>query len=152
MYNAYGESVMPPKLSARKPRCFLVLATAPEGHSPSLANEEFNAFVADNALPLVLFHDHFIGLPGGVAVFYVATTEERDALLEDRHLLNWKVQRYPLIFSRNPAAFDEQIAFTLKAYRGANWEELQRQERPSYGDAMQEAQTALELDEKEAGG
>ena len=50
----------------------------------------------------------------------------------------------PLIFSRNPAAFDEQIAFTLSAYRGEDWERLQREERPTYGDPRREAETAEE--------
>ena len=40
--------------------------------------------------------------------------------------------------------FDAQIAFTLKAYRGVDWEVLQKQERPSYGNANHEAETAEE--------
>ena len=51
---------------------------------------------------------------------------------------------HPLIFSRSPAAFDEQIAFTLRAYWGGDWELLQKEERPSYGDPRLEAETAVE--------
>ncbi len=36
----------------------------------------------DRALPLVLYHDHFLGQPGGMILFYVVSTEERDALNE----------------------------------------------------------------------
>ena len=50
----------------------------------------------------------------------------------------------PLIFSRSPSAFDEQIAFTLRAYRGVNWESLQKEQRPSFGNASREAETAEE--------
>jgi hypothetical protein len=41
-------------------------------------------------------------------------------------------------------AFDEQIAFTLKAYRGIDWEGLQKEQRPSYGRPSREAETAQE--------
>ena len=50
----------------------------------------------------------------------------------------------PLIFSRSPSVFDEQIAFTLRAYRGANWETLQKEQRPSFGNPGREAETAEE--------
>ena len=50
----------------------------------------------------------------------------------------------PLIFSYNPAAFDEQIAYTLKSYRDTDWETLRRAERPSYSDPRAEAETAEE--------
>lgn len=74
------------KIKTRIPRCYLVYALAPEGFSASDANRRFNDFVADKDLPLAVFHDHFIGHPGGVALFAVSTPAERDALLETRHL------------------------------------------------------------------
>jgi len=49
-----------------------------------------------------------------------------------------------LIFSFSPAAFDEQIAFPLKAYRGVDWGRLQKEQRPSYGNPGIEAETAEE--------
>ncbi len=127
-----------------KPRCFLVYALAPEGMSPAEANRQLNAFVADEKLPLVLFHDHFIGQPGGIAVFFVETAEERKALTGCRSLEGWHIEIRPLIFSYNPAAFDEQIAYTLRQYRGRDWEELQREKRPAYGNPAREAETATE--------
>lgn len=62
----------------KKPRCFLVYALAPEGLSPAQVNQIFNAYIGDRSLPLVLFHDHFIGQLGGMAIFYAETGEESD--------------------------------------------------------------------------
>jgi hypothetical protein len=127
-----------------KPRCYLVYALAPESLPAADANRIFNAFIADRRLPLVVFHDHFIGRAGGVAIFYIEDERGRDALLEQRHLHGWHIEYRPMIFSSSPAAFDEQIAFTLKAYRGINWEILQKEKRPRYGDPSREAETADE--------
>ena len=128
----------------QKPRCFLVYALAPHDMTAAQANRIFNAFVGDRNLPLVVYHDHFIGQPGGLAIFYVDKPETRDALLDQKHLAGWRVEVQPLVFSYSPSAFDEQIAFTLNAYRGLSWEELQREKRPSYGDPRREAETAEE--------
>jgi len=128
----------------QKPRCFLVYALAPLGMPAAEANRLFNEFIGDRALPPAVFHDHFIGEPGGVAVFYVESPQERDALLAQEHLKGWRVQVQPLIFSYSPSAFDEQTAFTLKAYRGLDWETLQKEQRPAYGNPAREAETAEE--------
>ena len=118
----------------RKPRCFLLYALAPPGLPAAEANRILNVFIGDPALPLAIFHDHFIGQPGGVVIFYVETPEERDALLAQSYLDGWHVEIQPLIFSHSPSAFDEQIAFTLRAYRGVDWESLQQNKRPAYGN------------------
>jgi len=128
----------------QKPRCFLVYALAPEGLPATEANRVFNEFIGDRNLPLAIYHDHFIGQPGGVAIFFVENAKERDALLDQKYLEGWQVDFQPLIFSYSPSAFDEQTAFTLKAYRGMDWEDLQKEKRPSYGDPRQEAETAQE--------
>ena len=128
----------------RKPRCFLLYAIAPRGLSAAEANHMLNVFIGEPALPLAIFHDHFIGQPGGVVIFYVETVEERDALLAQNYLDGWHVEIQPLIFSHSPSAFDEQIAFTLRAYRGVSWENLQKEKRPSYGNPSREAETAEE--------
>jgi hypothetical protein len=127
-----------------KPRCYLVYALAPESLPAADANRIFNAFIADRRLPLVVFHDHFIGRAGGVAIFYIEDERGRDALLEQRHLDGWHIEYRPMIFSSSPAAFDEQVAFTLKAYRGLNWEILQKAKRPRYGDPGRESEPAEE--------
>lgn len=128
----------------QKPRCFLLYALAPEGVRAAEANRILNAFIGDASLPLAIFHDHFIGQPGGVIIFYVETAEERDALLTQKYLDGWHVEIQPLIFSHSPSAFDEQTAFTLKAYRGVDWEVLQKNRRPAYGNPSREAETAQE--------
>ena len=127
-----------------KPRCFLLYAIAPSELAAAEANRILNAFIADPGLPLAIFHDHFIGQPGGLVIFYVETPAERDALLAQTYLEGWRVEIQPLIFSHSPSAFDEQIAFTLRAYRGVNWETLQKEQRPSFGNPSREAETAEE--------
>ncbi|HFQ92756.1 MAG TPA: hypothetical protein ENK32_02010 [Anaerolineae bacterium] len=137
---------MPDKqFNVRKPRCFLVYALAPDDLSPAEANRQFNNFVADPDLPLAVFHDHFIGQPGGVAIFFTQNREEGTRLVNHDHLTDWHVEYRPLIFSFSPAAFDEQIAFTLKQYRQTDWEVLQNEKRPAYGNPALEAQTAQEI-------
>jgi hypothetical protein len=126
----------------KKPHCYLVYALAPESLSSKEAHRIFNAFVADRRLPLVIYHDHFIGQAGGVAIFFVENALERDALIGQLHLAAWHVEYRPLIFSHNPAAFDEQVAFTLRAYRNVSWEHLQRKTAP--GDPGREATAAGE--------
>jgi hypothetical protein len=63
----------------QKPRCFLVYALAPENLPSADANRIFNDFIGDRDLPLVVYHDHFIGQPSGIAIFYVDKVEARDA-------------------------------------------------------------------------
>ncbi len=128
----------------RHPRCFLVYALAPDEVSPGEANQIFNAFIADRSLPLPVFHDHFIGRPGGVAVFFAASEEERQALVGADHLKGWKVEIRPLIYARNPAGFDEQTSFTLRAYRGLSWNQVRTEDRPTYGDPHREVDSGQE--------
>ena len=128
----------------QKPRCVLVYAIAPEGTKPPEANRAINAMAADTDLPLVLWHDHFLGKLGGALLFFVENKAERDALASTSHLKGWDVDLRPLIFSYSPAAFDEQIAYTMQTYRGQNWEEVQNEKRPSYGDPRQEVLSAEE--------
>ena len=131
-------------LQLRRPRCILIVAKAPPGLPPAEANRIFNEFVGSRNLPMAVFHDHFIGDAGGVAIVFAENDEERKALLGDTLPDDWTVELHPLVFSHSPAAFDEQIAFTLKAYRGVDWENLQRERRPRYGSASREAETAVE--------
>jgi len=128
----------------QKPRCFLLYALAPSGIPASEANRILNLFIGDPSLPLAIFHDHFIGQPGGVVIFYVENVRECDALLAQKHLDGWHVEIQPLIFSHSPSALDEQIAFTLRAYRGVDWETLQKEKRPASGNPNHEAETAEE--------
>ena len=128
----------------QKPRCFLLYALAPAGMSAADANRVLNKFIGDPSFPLPIFHDHFIGQPGGLVIFFVQSSQERDALLDQKHLEGWHVEIQPLIYSHSPAAFDSQTAFTLQAYRGLDWEMLQREKRPAYGNPNREAEMAQE--------
>jgi hypothetical protein len=127
-----------------KPRCFLVYALAPPALPAAEANRLFNEYLADRDLPLPLFHDHFIGRPGGLALFFVETPAQRDALLDAAGLEGWQVEVRPLVYAYSPAAFDAQIAFTLRAYRGLDWDRVRADRRPAYGDPAREAETAEE--------
>ena len=132
----------------RKPRCYLLYALAPESVTPQQANQRLNAICGDRSLPLSIYHDHFIGQPGGLIIFFADSQDERQALeyLLPEQLSGWEWTLHPLIFSRNPAAFDEQIRFTLAAYRDRDWDKLRLEERPTYGNPAQEAETATESD------
>lgn len=129
----------------RKSRCFLVYALAPEGLSAAEANRTFNQYVEDPARGLSLYHDHFIGEPGGVAIFYVEDANQRAALEDPGPLADWRLEVRPLVFARSPGAFDEQIAFTLRAYRSADWKHLRQLQRPQYGRPEEEADLAREV-------
>ena len=133
-------------MRAKRPRCYLVYALAPDGTRMRAANDGINALTDDKTLPLAVFHDHFLDKPGGIVVFHAETPQDVDAIETGvaRHLDGWRVETRPLIFSFSPAAFDAQIAYTLKAYRDADWETLQRAHRPAYGNPSREAQTGVE--------
>jgi len=61
--------------------------------------------------------------------------------IQDNHI---RLAFIHLIFSYDPAAFEEQTTFTLKQYCGQVWESLQRKKHTSYSDPIREAQTAEE--------
>ena len=128
----------------KKARCILLYALAPPDLPASRANAAFNALIADSNLPLAIFHDHFIGEPGGIAIFYAEDSDQRAALFHQIHLPGWRVELRPLIFSFSPAALDEQTKFTLGRYRDVDWEVLRNDSRPHYGDPSREAETAEE--------
>ena len=120
----------------RKPRCYLLYAIAPQDISPAEANQTLNQICGDSRLPLTIFHDHFIGQAGGLIIFFAETPVEREALQQNLgdYLADWNYQLHPLIYSYSPAAFDEQIAYTLKAYRNQEWEQVRNDKRPAYGN------------------
>lgn len=134
-------------VATRRARCYLVYALAPSGVKASEANRIINEMTADRALPLALWHDHFLGPPGGCIVFYVENQEQQQALFNNQHLQGWVVDYRPLIFSFSPSAFDAQIGFTLNTYRDTSWQELRNKERPKYGERnmSQEVETGVEV-------
>ena len=72
---------------------------SPSGVNARQANELFNEYIGDHARGLAVYHDHFIGRHGGLAVFEV-TTEEQKAKLDPGPLENWELTSYPLTYSR----------------------------------------------------
>lgn len=134
------------KIPAARSRCFMVYALAPDGLSASDANSTINAMIGDDALPLAVWHDHFLGGPGGCIVFYVENEQQQEALFSNNYLAGWKVDYRPMVFSFSPSAFDSQIGYTLQAYSNTNWEKLRRENRPDYGgrNVQAEAETAEE--------
>jgi len=134
------------KIPAAKARCYMVYALAPLGVSASQANRTINAMIGDEGLPLALWHDHFLGGPGGCVIFYVENKKQQQALFENNYLIDWKVDYRPMVFSYSPAAFDAQIGYTLSAYSGNDWTKLRDENRPDYDqrDVQAEAETAQE--------
>ncbi len=130
--------------TAKKPRCFFLYAMAPNGLLPAAANKAINDLIGLPELPLCLYHDHFIGAPGGLAIFDVQDLAEIEAITAaaGELLKGWKVDLRPLVFSFNPAAFDEQIAYTQSAYGNTDWNQLRLQHRPTYCDPRIETETA----------
>jgi len=134
------------KIQSNRARCYMVYAIAPEGFSARQANDAINALVADPELPLAIWHDHFLGGPGGSAIFYVENTDQQIALFNNEYLANWRVEYRPMVFSFSPSALDAQIGYTLSRYRDSDWEKLRVEDRPDYGgrNIQSEAETGIE--------
>ncbi|HEX9416745.1 MAG TPA: hypothetical protein VF895_08585 [Gaiellaceae bacterium] len=111
-----------------KDRCYLVYALAPAGLGAHAANDLLNAYVADPARGTAVFHDHFIGRHGGVAVFHVRTEDELAALDDPGELAGWELQVHGLTFALTAVGFAAQTEFTLEAYRGTSLDELRAAE------------------------
>jgi hypothetical protein len=109
-------------------RCFLVYALAPEGVSAREANDLLNEYVGDARRGISVFHDHFIGRHGGIAVFDVRTDDE-EALLDDAGpLADWQVSVHPLTFTLTTTGFVAQTRFTVERYRETTLEILADEE------------------------
>jgi hypothetical protein len=113
-----------------KRRCYLVYALAPKGVTAAQANDLFNDYVADAARGLAVYHDHFMGRHGGIAVFDVQSDEELAKLDDPGPLDGWQLASYPLTFSRTAVGFVAQTDFTLRAYRDVELTELIEAEEP----------------------
>ena len=129
-----------------RPRCYLVYALAPVGVNASHANKTINQLIADPEIPLALWHDHFLGGPGGCIVFHVETKAQQQALFDNEYLNGWKVDYRPMVFSFSPSAFDAQISYTISAYSRSDWDALCIENRPDYDgrDIELEADSAQE--------
>jgi hypothetical protein len=112
-------------------RCHLVYALAPEGIPAGDANRLFNDYIGDERRGLVIYHDHFIGRHGAIAVFEIRTDEQRELLADPGPLDGWSIDSHPLVFSRTGVGFLAQTRFTLERYRGKTLEGLEAEEEPS---------------------
>ncbi len=79
-----------------KNRCYLVYAKAPSDASVRASNHRFNDYIADRGRGIVVFHDHFVGIPGGIAVFDVQTEDEAMMLDDAGPLEGWAIEVYGL--------------------------------------------------------
>jgi hypothetical protein len=115
---------------AVKERCYLVYALAPAGVYAGQANVLFNEYIGDPARGLAVYHDHFIGRHGGIAVFEITTEEEKAKLDDPGPLEDWELTSYPLTYSRTAVGFVAQAEFTLRAYRDVKLSDLIENEEP----------------------
>jgi hypothetical protein len=75
----------------------------------------------------VLYHDHFVGVSGAFAIFYLESLAEFDSLSQHSELESWTVEIHPLIFTEKPVEMLYQMDFTMGVYRGKRLRELVRQ-------------------------
>jgi hypothetical protein len=113
-----------------KERCHLVYALAPEGVNARDANELLNDYIGDRSRGIVVYHDHFVGRHGGVAVFEVRSEDEEARLGDPGPLQGWRIETHPLTFSLTGIGFVGQVEFTLRNYAGTTLDELEAAERP----------------------
>lgn len=101
-----------------KAKCYAVVAYAPASSSIREADLAFNRFIENPEYGVGLYHDHFVGAPGGVAIYYVESQQELDGLGSHRALETWDVKIHPLTFTEKPLELLYQMDFTLGVYRG----------------------------------
>lgn len=111
-------------------RCYLVYALAPEGVNARQANELLNDYIGDRSRGLVVYHDHFIGRHGGIAVFEVSSEDQKAKLDDPGQLAGWHIESLPLTFSLTAVGFVAQVDFTLRAYRDVELGTLIEAEEP----------------------
>jgi hypothetical protein len=91
------------------------------------ADLTFNDYIADKSRGLVMFHDHFVGKPGGIAIYYIDNEKELESLQNQDLLKNWEIQIFPLTFTQLPVEFLYQTDFTLGMYGGRRLHELYKE-------------------------
>ena len=99
-----------------KPRCYLVVANAPEYLKLREANALFNKYIGDRKRGHCVYHDHFMDRPGGVAFFAIENDEQKENIKHD--LNGWNLEIHPLIESRSAAGFVYQLDYTSSNYAG----------------------------------
>jgi hypothetical protein len=116
-------------VSPAQRRCYLVYALAPAGVSARDANELLNEYISDRRRGIVVFHDHFTGVPhGGLAVFDIPDDAARELLEYPGPLEGWDIHVHGLTFSLAATGFVAQTELTAKEYAGRRLEELSAEE------------------------
>lgn len=105
-----------------KPRCYLVVANAPDSLKLREANALFNKYIGDRNRGHCVYHVHFMDRPGGVAFFAIENEEQKENLKHD--LKGWKLEIHPLIESRSAAGFVYQLDYTSSNYAGIPLDKL----------------------------
>lgn len=119
-----------PRLERPKNRCYLVYALAPSDASVRSSNHLFNDYIADRARGLIVFHDHFVHRPGGIAVFDVRTDEQAKMLDDPGPLTGWQIEVHGLAHALTAVGFVAQMDYTIEQYGGTTIAELAAQEEP----------------------
>jgi hypothetical protein len=113
-----------------KNRCYLVYALAPSDANVRSSNHLFNDYISEPQRGLVVFHDHFVSRPGGVAVFDVHSDEEARMLDDPGPLVGWQIEIHGLAHSITAVGFAAQMDYTIEQYGGTTLEKLASQEEP----------------------
>src|SRR5690606_22095500 len=71
------------RINIMKPRCYLVVANAPDSLKLREANALFNKYIGDRKRGHCVYHVHFMDRPGGVAFFAIENEEQKENLKHD---------------------------------------------------------------------
>jgi hypothetical protein len=107
-----------------------VYALAPSDANVRSSNHLFNDYISNSRRGLVVFHDHFVNRPGGIAVFDVRSDEEAKMLDNPGPLDGWKIEIYGLAHSITAVGFAAQMNYTLEQYGGTTLDVLASEEEP----------------------
>ncbi len=102
---------------AHKRRCYVLYAEAPAGTRQRDAIPAFNAYCADRTKG-VLFHDHFIGAPGGIGIFWAHSPQVLATLQAPGALVGWRLALHPLVHAADPVRLLYQTDYTMTVYTG----------------------------------
>jgi hypothetical protein len=90
-----------------------------------------NEYIGDQRRGVCVFHDHFVGEHGGVAVFDVRTDEQRALLDDPGPLTGWSLSVHGLTFSLAAIGFIAQAELTMREYSGVTLEQLRAADEPA---------------------
>src|SRR5690606_11112655 len=104
------------RINNMKPRCYLVVANAPDSLKLREANALFNKYIGARKRGHCVYHAHVMDRAGGVVFFAIENEEQKENLKHD--LKGWTLEIHPLIESRSAAGFVYQLDYTSSNYAG----------------------------------